>query len=136
MKNQKFIYVFAADSAFTMLRKSLLVNGSFIVSNPLQRETNDSSLNLVKIGFPPCGFGQGFFSLKRRVDSGTVFSTAAEQTDLPEVTAAIAYRIFSNMISYDVNELTLNQAQKYEKSTETLLRKHNRELNETSLGDT
>ena len=36
---KKFIYVLAADSAFTMLRKSLLVNGSFIVSNPLQRET-------------------------------------------------------------------------------------------------
>ena len=77
MKNQKFIYVFAADSAFTMLRKSLLVNGSFIVSTPLQRETNDSSLNLVKMGFPPCEFGQEFFSLKRRVDSGIVYSTAA-----------------------------------------------------------
>ena len=86
--------------------------------------------------------GQGFFSLKRRVDSGTVYSTAAEQTELPEVTAAIACRIFSNRISDDVNELRLNQAQKSEKSTETFLRKsdaqqkHNREQNEASLGYT
>ena len=63
-----------------------------------------------------------------------MYSTAAEQTELPEVSAAMACRRFSNMISDDVNELKLNQAQKYEKSTETLLRKHNRELNETSLG--
>ena len=95
MKNRKFICDFAADSAFAMLRKSILVNGSFIVSNPLQRETTDSSLNLVKIGFPPCGFGQEFLSLKRRVDFGTVFSTATEQTELPEVTAAKACRVFS-----------------------------------------
>ena len=54
-KNQRFISFFAADSAFTMLRKSHLVNDSFIVSNPLQKEPNDTSLNLVKIGFPPCG---------------------------------------------------------------------------------
>ena len=46
------------------------------------------------------------------------------------------------MISDDVNELRLTQAQKYEKSTETLLRKsdaqqkHNREQNETILEHT
>ena len=57
-------------SGFIMSRKSLLVTGSFIISNPLQWEIKESSSNLVKSGFLPCGFGHGLLSLERSVVFG------------------------------------------------------------------
>ena len=87
-----------STSAFTITRKSVLVKANFIVSKPLQRQTNDSSSNLVKIVCPPWALGHGFFNLDRRVDTGTECSLADDKTEASEYTAAIAWRMPSNMV--------------------------------------
>ena len=97
---------FLSRSAFIVAMTSLVVSGSFICSNGLHRKTNVSSPNRVKSACLPCGFGYRFWSLLPSVVIGTECNIAEDSTDLPDWTAAMAWRMFSNMVMNDYEQWT------------------------------